>query len=111
MRAVPKMLKAGGQVLVKAQKEEIQRMGLVDTGDMLNSVKATAPKEKDGVMCVEVYPAGKDRKGVDNAKKGFVLNYGTSKIRARPWHDVADKRAAGDVVDAMRQVWEDEPDG
>ena len=72
VKAVPEMLKAGANVLVRAQKAEIERMQIVDTADMMNSVKATPVKGNDVEQYVEVYPHGKDRKGVRNAEKAFI---------------------------------------
>lgn len=58
-KAVPKMLKAGGAVLVKAEQEEIRRTFTSNrvTGDLANSIKCTAVKKRGSGQCVEVYPA------------------------------------------------------
>lgn len=106
--AVPKMLKAGAEVLVKAQKAVSKEMGVYDTGDFHDSIKATKIKEKDGAQYVDVYPQGTDRKGVRNATKGFIAEYGTSSIAARPWMSTANARYAEDVHEAMREAWEEE---
>ena len=47
-KAVPKMLKAGGAVLVKAEQEEIRRTFTSNrvTGDLANSIKCTAVKKR-----------------------------------------------------------------
>lgn len=42
--AVPKMLKAGADVLVEAQRAEARAMGIVETAGFVNSIKATAVK-------------------------------------------------------------------
>ena len=95
--AVPEMLKAGGAVMQKAQQE----------GALLASIKVSAVKEIDGGKRVEIYPNGKDKHGVRNAEKGFVLNYGRSNMPARPWFTAANEKAADDVVSEMRRVWEE----
>lgn len=105
--AVPKMLKAGAEVLVKGQKQVSREMGVYDTGDFHDSIKATKIKEKDGAQSVDVYPQGTDRKGVRNAEKGFIAEYGTSRIEARPWMSTANARYAKEVHDAMRAAWEE----
>ena len=85
-KAIPEMLNAGAEILVNAQKSEVKAQKLVDTGDMINSIKPDKVKTgKDGNAYIDVYPQGKDRKGVSNAEKGFVAEYGTSKMPARPW--------------------------
>ena len=109
--AVPKMLESGSKVLVKAQKSTIRKMGVYDTGQLHDSIKATKVKDKDGAKYVDVYPHGTDDKGVRNATKGFIAEYGTSSIAARPWMSTANSRYADEVHDAMRAAWEEEMSG
>lgn len=105
VEAVPEMLKAGANVLIRAQKAEIERMRIVDTADMMKSVKATPVKGNDVEQYVEVYPHGKDRKGVRNAEKAFIAQYGKPNEPARPWLTSANEKCVDDVHDAMRAVW------
>lgn len=109
-KAVPKMLKAGGAVLVKAQQEEIRRTftGKRSTGDLASSIKQTSVKKKGETQCVEVYPHGNNRRGQPNATVGFVLQYGRSNMPARPWFTSSKEKAAPEVQEAMRQAWEEE---
>lgn len=109
--AVPEMLKAGAAVLVKAQQDEIESMEIVDFRDMKNSVKATKIKGNDTERYIEVYPHGKDRKGVSNATKGFIAQYGKSNEPARPWMTVANEKCANEVRAAMLEVWEEKQNG
>lgn len=106
--AVPEMLKAGGAVMQEAQKQEILSTFRSDrsTGDLAASIVVSKVKEKDGGKMVEVYPDGKDRHGVRNATKGFVLQYGRKNMPARPWFTAANTKAADAVNDEMRRVWE-----
>ena len=85
VEAVPKMLKAGADVLIEAQRAEAQAMGLNETGGFINSIKATDVKGDDTEKYVEIYPQGRakhgnDRKGdkskVRYATIGFVAEYG-----------------------------------
>ena len=109
-KAVPKMLKAGGAVLVKAEQEEIRRTFTSNrvTGDLANSIKCTAVKKRGSGQCVEVYPHGKNRRGERNATVGFVHQYGRSNMPARPWFTRSHQKATPEVQAAMRQAWEDE---
>lgn len=109
-KAVPKMLKAGGAVLVKAQQEEIRRTftGKRSTGDLASSIKQTSVKKKGETQCVEVYPHGNNRRGQPNATVGFVLQYGRSNMPARPWFTSSNEKATPEVQEAMRQAWEEE---
>ncbi|UWG72611.1 MAG: virion morphogenesis family protein [Bacteriophage sp.] len=117
VEAVPKMLKAGADVLVEAQKAEAMAMGLNETGGFINSIKATDVKGSDTEKYVEIYPQGRaghgnDRKGdkskVRYATIGFVAEYGTSKQQARPYMTTANEKAHEKVVEAQRNIWESE---
>ena len=120
IEAVPKMLKAGADVLVEAQKEEARAMGLNDTGGFINSIKATSVKGGSTEKYIDVYPQGRakhgnDRKGdksnVRYATIGFVAEYGTSSRQARPYMSVANEKAHEKVVEVQREVWEREANG
>ena len=117
VEAVPKMLKAGADVLVEAQKAEAQAMGLHETGGFINSIKATAVKGDSTEKHIDVFPQGRakhgnDRKGdrgnVRYATIGFVAEYGTSSQQPRPYMTVANEKAHEKVVEAQREVWERE---
>jgi HK97 gp10 family phage protein len=106
-KAIPEMLKAGAEILAKAQKAEAQAMKIRDTGDFIASIKPTGiKKDKDGNSYVDVYPQGKDRKGTRNADKGFIAEYGTSKIPARPWMRTANEKSAEEVTTAEKEIWD-----
>lgn len=110
VEAVPRMLKAGAAVLVKAQQDEIERMDIVDKRDMKNSIKAGKIKGNATEQYVEVAPSGTDRKGVRNAEKAFVAQYGRSYGKtakpARPWMTAANEKSTDKVHEAMRKEWE-----
>lgn len=105
---VPEMLKAGGAVMQKAQQDEISSTfkSKRSTGDMAKSIVVSKIKEISGGKRVEVYPDGKDRHGVRNATKAFVLQYGRKNMPARPWFTAANTKAADEVNEEMRRVWE-----
>ena len=84
----------------------MERLKLVDTGDMKKSVKATKLRKTDSGGFVEVYPQGKDRKGVSNATKAFVAQYGKSGMSARPWLTAARAKSGEKVSAAIRKVWD-----
>ncbi|MDE6663582.1 MAG: hypothetical protein K2K46_09595 [Lachnospiraceae bacterium] len=117
IEAVPKMLKAGADVLVEAQKAEARAMGLNDTGGFVNSIKATEVKGDDTEKYIEVYPQGKakhgnerkgDKSNVRYATIGFIAERGTSSKQARPYMTVANEKAHEKVVEAQRKIWEGE---
>ena len=114
VRAVPKMVVAGGQVLQKAQRDVARQMfkGDRSTGDLANSIKSDTKAKGDNIRkYVTVYPRGKDRHGVKNATKGFVLQYGRTNMPAKPWLTIANNNAEQPVQDIMRKTWEDEQNG
>ena len=114
-KAVPLMLKAGAEVLVKTQQDEAAAMGIQETAGFIQSIKATPVKGDEVERYVEVYPQGKakhgnDRKGdksnVRYATIGFIAQYGTSKIPARPYMTSANEKAHKKVNDAMYDIWQ-----
>lgn len=120
VEAVPKMLKAGADVLIEAQKAEAKAMGIEETAGFIQSIKATAVKGNDTEKYVEVYPQGRakhgnDRKGdksnVRYATIGFVAEYGTSSQPARPYMTAANTKAHEKVVEAQRKIWESANNG
>ena len=120
VEAVPKMLKAGADVLIEAQKAEAKAMGIEETAGFINSIKATAIKGNDTERYVEVYPQGRakhgnDRKGdssnVRYATIGFVAEYGTSSHAARPYMTTANAQAQDTVVAAQLEEWEKATNG
>lgn len=114
-KAVPLMLQAGADVLVKAQQEEAARMGIKETAGFIKSIKATPVKGDDTEKYVEVYPQGKakhgnERKGdkgnVRYATVGFIAQYGTSRQPARPYMTAANEKAHSKVNEAMAEIWQ-----
>lgn len=96
------MLDAGAAAAVESWRKTIDRLGLVDTGALRDSI---APTEHRGSYR-EITAKGKDAHGVRNGQKAFVLHYGTSRIRASYWWDTAYSEAEPLVFAAMRRVWD-----
>lgn len=116
-KAVPLMLDAGAEVVVQAQQTEAKRLNISgkSRGALVKSIKADKTKGTGATRYKEVYPHGVDRshtkKGVRNAEKGFVLEYGRSNMPARPWMAAANEKCADQVVEAQLKVWEDMNNG
>ena len=115
--AVPKMLKAGAEVLVEAQKTEARTMGIEETAGFINSIKATAVKGNDTEKYVDVYPQGRskhgneregDKSNVRNATIGFVAEYGKPSQAPRPYMTVGNEKAHEKVVETQLEIWERE---
>lgn len=114
------MLAAGSTIAVDEWKKGIEneehkivspdgkgyqaKRGYVDTGDMRDSV---ARAEKSRKNTAEIYPQGKDRKGVRNAEKAFILNYGTSSFQGSRFVEDLEEKASPDIYAAMGNVMDD----
>lgn len=100
------MLFAGAEKVKSAWRSAVESHGLVDTGDMLESIGYKRnPKKVGDDISVEIYPQGTDRKGVRNAEKAFILHYGTSSRRGTRFVDDADRMSESDAIPAMEAVW------
>lgn len=75
-------------VIAEEWKKSIEAHGLVKTGAMRDSVGVGEGMRTGTTVIREIYPRGKDARGVRNASKAFILHYGTSRIP--PTHFVAD---------------------
>lgn len=125
-----RMLQAGAEEVQKAWRAAARKHGLKDTGAMIESIGyAKEPKTVSGIRSIDIYPQGKDRKGVRNAEKAFILHYGTSSkasqkkgeltawrkhkkyrnpgIPATHWVDDADDMSAEPVKNAFETIWDD----
>lgn len=98
------MVDAGARVLVDTWKDVIRSRGHVDTGDMIRSVKAKKPAGSSEVVAREVYPLGKDAKGVRNAEKAFILHYGWKSRQGDHFVDQVEADANEPAVSAMEAV-------
>lgn len=102
------MLMAGADEVAEAWRRAAQTHGLIDTGDMFNSIGYPNTAKTFGeYRTIDIYPQGRDQKGVRNAEKAFVLHYGTSKLKATYWVDTADSYCTETVVPAMEKVWDE----
>jgi len=105
--AADEMLLAGAQEVKEAWVSAAFEAGHVKTGDMIRSIGyPRKPKTINDIKSIDIYPQGKDRNGMGNAQKAFVLHYGTSKIVGSRFVDVADKRSAPRVEKVMTEIWE-----
>ncbi len=81
------------------------------SGDMLNSLTSTKPYQmSDGSWNIKVGCAGVDRKGVSNAMKASVLEYGKSDQAAKPWLKPSISRARKLCIQRMQDTLEKEVD-
>lgn len=99
---VCEMLDSAGQEFKRAWENGIEKNGHVDTGDMLNSVKATVNKK---AKTVTIAPTGKDRHGTRNAKKAFILHYGNSTIYGDRFVDDVEEKGTEAAIGVMLDIY------
>ena len=113
---IRQIVEAGASAAEKRMAENTEKAGHGPpgrsrraTGEMLRSIGRNEYREFLGGGSVEVYPHGDDRKGVRNATKAYVINYGrgqrpTTK-RKKP-NKTGDKFITGDESQAEQLVQE-----
>ena len=74
--AVRQIVMAGAEACVAETQKNINDYRHVVTGSMMAHVAPGKYHEDLGSGWVEVYPQGEDSRGISNAKKAFVINYG-----------------------------------
>ena len=103
-----RILLAGAEEVSKARKKAAEMHGHRVTGAMINNIGyPKTPKTVNGVRQIEVYSKGKDKKGVRNAEKEFVLHYGTSSKPGTHWIDDAEKKAEAPAKAAMEAEYDE----
>lgn len=108
---VEKMLKAGAGVITDEWKKGIKKAVKVSgrsTGEMLESVAPSKKiTHKGDVSLIVVYPQGKDRKGVKNAEKAYILHYGKSGQTGTRFVDEIESSAESKAFEAMEKILND----
>lgn len=103
------MLKSEADIIVDAQKGKINSLGLVDSGQLLESIRIDGSMKKDASgRYVDVYPQGTRKNGVRNAEVGFIHEYGAPgrHISAKNWMKQANEGAADEANDAAAEVYD-----
>lgn len=101
------MLNAGAKIVKEEQQQAMKDYGLVDTGDMMDSVQSSKiQKDADGNKSITIGPSGYDRKGVSNELKANKAQKGTSKKGARPWRTLADEKGTDKAMNRMREIFD-----
>lgn len=102
-----KMLLAGAKEAKKAWKKAAKKHRHQDTGEMIKAIGHSKPRTVNGVRTMEIYPRGKDSKGVRNAEKAFITHYGKRGQPGSHWVDEADEEAAETGTSAMAAIWDE----
>lgn len=108
--AIPKMLNAGADELIKEEKRVIKNMFPPkisrSTGDLEKSIGKGEIYERDGKKEIDVYPQGKNRRGQRTAEYGSILQYGRKNMTAKKWCSQARQKGDTKVNEAMMKEWE-----
>lgn len=68
--------------------------GPYSTGSIASSISSTDTRVNELGVYAVARPTGRDKKGVLNAEKAAYLQYGTSRMSAKPWRQNAIASAA-----------------
>lgn len=99
------MLDAGAEIAIRVWQDTIKAYDYIDTGDMHDSVGVTNQTKKGSIR--EIYPLGKDNKGVRNAEKAFYLHYGKTTMLGSRFVDYIDDTVSKEATKAMEKVYSD----
>lgn len=95
------MLDEGAKIIEFNWVKSIKNHKHIDTGDMVNSV-GVAKKTKTKKFR-DIYPQGKDSKGVRNAEKAYIAHYGKSGQIGTRFVDEAEANSAAECAAAMQR--------
>ena len=102
---VDEMLDTAAGIIRDQWRETAREHGHVDTGAMIDSVDFPV-KGNARAMYRDIYPQGKDAKGVRNAEKAFILQYGKHNMPGSYWVDEAETKAGPEAIAACQAIWD-----
>lgn len=127
-KTVEEMLRATAEVYAQEQQAAAASYGIRRTGGFIQSIKAGDIKTDDTAKYIDVVPEGKanhkqdygggysnrgnKRKGkgqkgnVRYATIGYIYEYGTSSIAARPWLTKGNAAAESKGYAAAKEIWD-----
>lgn len=94
------MLDDGAQIIEFHWVKSIKKYKHVDTGAMVNSVGVAKGTKAKNFR--DIFPQGKDEKGVRNAEKAFIAHYGKSGQIGTHFIDEAEANAKAEAAVAMQ---------
>ena len=126
-QAVEEMVKATADIYVEEQKAAAASYGIRKTGGFINSIQAGNVGKEDTAVYIDVYPQGRADHGADygggysnkgNKRKGkaqggkvryatigYIYEYGTSTLPARPWLSQANAKAESKGYAKAQEIW------
>lgn len=105
---IRRIVEAGAKAAEKRMAENTEKHRHTRNRDMLESIGENEYREFLGGGSVDVYPQGEDRKGVRNATKAYVINYGKGRnpTKRKKANKTGDKFITGDESKAEAVVTE-----
>ena len=82
-----RIVEAGSAAAVRVLQEKTGEKGHIVTGEMQAAFAPGRYHEDIGQCWQDVYPQGNDSRGIDNAKKAYVINYGYGKRKTKKTGD------------------------
>lgn len=114
---VPRVLQEGAEPAIKKAKSNLAlRIGQgtkepsQSTGELLASLETSKPEQNnkgDWTLRVGI-PTTKDSKGVSNALKAAVIEYGKSGQPPKPWLKPSKRASKKDCIEAMKDALDKE---
>ncbi len=126
-KAVEEMLLAEADEYVKAYKHAAAGYGIRKTGGFIESIKAGSIKDEGTAKSIEILPEGRTDHGADygggysnkgNKRKGkaqngkvryatigYIFEYGTSTLAARPWLTQGQLQAEQPAYEKAQEIW------
>ena len=105
---IRRIVEAGAKAAEKRMAENTEKHRHTRNRDMLESIGENEYREFLGGGSVDVYPQGEDWKGVRNATKAYVINYGKGRnpTKRKKANKTGDKFITGDESKAEAVVTE-----
>ena len=102
-------LEEAAPLMEKSIKQSLQNsIRDKSSGDLVKSVKVSRPKRtKTNAWIVNIGPSGTDSKGVRNALKAIILNYGKKGQAPRPWLTPAVNNCQTEINLKIQQKYEE----
>lgn len=100
------MLDAEADIIVKAQKDVGEKMGIHRSGGMLRSIKKTKVKRKNDGRYIDVRPTGRNESGTLNTEVGFYNEFGKKGQPARPFMRTANEENIDKAVDEAAKIYD-----
>lgn len=101
-----KAVKAAQPINERSMRSALKAVeyGPYATGSVAEGVTSTEPRINSFGVCAVAKVDGRDKKGVRNAEKAGILQYGTKRQPARPWRGNAVSKAENECLKVMEEV-------